>query len=572
MSLLPSPGSELKRRHILVVFACFILISCLQYSLRSYDDNRLTGWESVFRAADPLIVLFLLIPGSLAAWLFSRLPWPGRHPALVLFCISYAVSVLFWNEPELILDASRYFVQAKYMELHGPGYFFREWGRGIFAWTDMPVMPFLYGLLFRLFGESRLVIQLLTTFFFSMTPVLTFLVGKRLWDKETGFIGGLLLLGIPYLFPQVPLMLVDIPLMFFFLLSVYIFIVAVEQGGIMIGLASVPICLTFFVKYSSALLLTELPVIAGVYFMQSLGREKNATIPSQAVLIRGAAVIVISGLLIGFVFMAKTDVFLAQIKLLLDYQKPGLSRWGESFFSTFLFQVHPVLSLAGIISLWAAFRKRDLKYIIVLWLPLLIAVLQIRRTRYLIAIFPMVSLMAAYGLMQIKRVDLRRSIAAGVVASSVVLAFFAYRPFLNTVSVVNLKDAGQFIDTLRGDALEVITAYEGNPETSPAVAVPMLDLFTDRQITYRDLKGPASIPRDVAVSSMRFTWEYRNPPYYEAPRRSGLPGTVVVVITDIRGELPGTVRDATRGYASVRLFEADEQEFAFKTYVRVYFN
>ncbi|MHB8882009.1 MAG: ArnT family glycosyltransferase [Thermodesulfovibrionales bacterium] len=539
--------------------------------MRSHDDNRLTSWESAFRAADPLLVLSLLIPGIMAAWLFPRLPGPGRHPAVFLFGTAYAASVLFWSEPELILDASRYFAQAKYLELYGAGYFFREWGRGIFAWTDMPVMPFLYGVLFRLFGESRLIIQLLTTFCFSMTPVLTFLVGERLWDKETGFTGGMLLLGIPYLFPQVPLMLVDIPLMFFFLLSVYTFIVAVERGGVMTGVAAVPLCLTFYIKYSAVLMLTELLVITGVYVLQaSFRREKTAALPAKEVLLRGGAVFLISGLLIGIIFMAKTDVFLAQIKLLLDYQKPGLARWGESYSSTFLFQVHPVLSLAALFSLWTAIKKRDHKYIIVLWLVLLVFVLQIRRTRYIIAVFPMLSLMAAYGLMQVTRVDLRRFMTAAVVVSSVVTAFCAYRPFLNTVSVVNLKDAGQFVNTLRGDTLEVITAYANNPEAGPAVAVPILDLFTDRQVYYRDLTEAATIPEDAAVSSMRFTWEYRNPPYYEVPRRTGLKDTVVVVITDIRGDLPGTVREATRGYASVRTFEADEHEFAFKTYVRVY--
>ena len=63
------------------------------------------------------------------------------------------------------------------------------------AWTDMPLVPFLYGLIFKFFGESRLYIQIFTTFFFSMTVVLTYMIGKTLWDEDTGLYGGMLLLG-----------------------------------------------------------------------------------------------------------------------------------------------------------------------------------------------------------------------------------------------------------------------------------------------------------------------------------------------------------------------------------------
>ena len=62
-----------------------------------------------------------------------------------LFIVSFAVSAMFWQEPEMIVDASRYFTQAKHLELYGFGYFFREWGNGINAWTDLPAIPFLYG-------------------------------------------------------------------------------------------------------------------------------------------------------------------------------------------------------------------------------------------------------------------------------------------------------------------------------------------------------------------------------------------------------------------------------------------
>jgi hypothetical protein len=94
------------------------------------------------------------------------------------------------------VDASRYFTQAKHLELYGVKYFVSEWGKDINAWTDMPLVPFLYGVVFSIFGETRIYIQILNTTFFSLTAVLTFELGKILWDEETGFFAGVLL-GAP---------------------------------------------------------------------------------------------------------------------------------------------------------------------------------------------------------------------------------------------------------------------------------------------------------------------------------------------------------------------------------------
>src|SRR5208282_6633323 len=132
------------------------------------------------------------------AFILSKTPVPARYPAPFLFALSFCCASLLWREPEMIVDASRYFTQAKHLELYGTGYFLREWGKTIEVWTDMPLMSFIYGLVFRYLGEARIYIQLVTTLLFSFTVVLTYMIGKTLWDKETGFYGAMFLLGIPY--------------------------------------------------------------------------------------------------------------------------------------------------------------------------------------------------------------------------------------------------------------------------------------------------------------------------------------------------------------------------------------
>ena len=91
------------------------------YLFRSLDDNRLTSWRWVFDAPSRLFAL--AAAGVALANLLAALPLPGRRPGAVLFLSSFAVGAGFWGEPEVIVDAARYFTQAKYLAVHGPGRF-----------------------------------------------------------------------------------------------------------------------------------------------------------------------------------------------------------------------------------------------------------------------------------------------------------------------------------------------------------------------------------------------------------------------------------------------------------------
>ena len=243
---MPVHGSLLNKFYHTLLISLFTLsVFPVLFIFRSVDDNRLTSWQWTFAHVDVSWIFLALILGIIFAYLLSRVSFPEHAPVLFLFLSSFVVSIIFWKEPEVLVDASRYFTQAKHLKVYGIKYFITEWGRDIHAWTDLPLVPFLYGLIFKSLGESRMYIQILTTFFFSMTCVLTYLIGKTLWDRDTGFFGGMLLLGIPYLLPQVPLMLVDIPTMFFLTLSIFTFIKAMERGRSCIAFSSCAVFLAF---------------------------------------------------------------------------------------------------------------------------------------------------------------------------------------------------------------------------------------------------------------------------------------------------------------------------------------
>jgi hypothetical protein len=271
----------------LLVFILSLATPLVLYLSRHLDDNRLTSWNWVFNVVSPSRFLVVLIAVLLLAWLLSRASFYEKGKPFVLFVTSFVMATAFWSEPEVIVDAARYFTQAKHLKVYGLGYFAEQWGKSIFAWTDLPLVPFLYGLVFKFFGEHRVLIQALNTIFYSLTVVLTYQLGKTLWDEETGFWGGILL--------------VDVPTMFFFMLAVVTCVYALKKGGAnRIVLASFSLFLVFYVKYSSWMLLTVIPVIYAYFLFKN---------PVQAAR-RGGVLALLSLVFIGILFVLYKDIFM----------------------------------------------------------------------------------------------------------------------------------------------------------------------------------------------------------------------------------------------------------------------
>jgi len=533
------------------------------FVLRALDDNRLTSWRWVFSAEDALRFLLLLAAAVLVAHAAARSGSRLRRPGLVLFAGAYAAAALLWSEPEVIVDAARYFTQAKHAEAYGIGYFLKAWGGEIQAWTDLPLVPLLYGAIFKLFGEERAYIQACTSLLFAGATVFTYLIGRMLWSEALGLAAGALLLGMPYLLTQVPLTLVDVPTMFFLTLAVWATLEALWRGGpVRLALACAAIALALLSKYSVWLMSSVLPVAAVVAVVESRAR------PAQA-LRRTGAIAVASALLVALALFPMAEVIGAQLALLRDFQAPGLGRWEESFASTFLFQIHPFIAVAAVVSMYLAWRARDGRYAIIAWLPLLMLVLGIRRARYLVPMFPMLALMAAYGLQAIRPAALRRHTVLCVVASSLVISLFGFLPFLKGASAANLKHAGAYLDTLGDESIEVVTLPQVHVPVNPAISVPLLDLHTGKRlIAVAEQSPPPEAGR--ANSPLRFTWEYRSSAYYGAPSRDGRRLPVAVIASDAATKLPPWLARRLAGHRLAREFTDSENVFGYRTFVSVY--
>lgn len=550
-----SPAAE----RILVSVAALGIIAAL-FLARDHDDNRLTSWRWVFSEGAPALLFGLTAAGIALANMAALPALHQRRPAVLLFLVAFAVGRCFWAEPEVIVDASRYFAQAKHLEIHGLGSFWAEWGRKVSAWTDLPLMPLLYGLAFANLGEARWVVQAATTLMFAGTAAVTVRIGQELWDAELGFAAGALLLASPYLLTQVPLMLVDVPTMFFFALAVFAVLKGCRRGTWpWLLAAAMAVSAAMLAKYSTWLLLSIVPVIAAVLHRTG---ERRA-------LARAGAIALLSGVMVASALLAHRESFLRQLALLRSYQAPGLRRWGESHASTFLFQIHPFLTLSAMVSLGRALWRRDWKFVIVLWPVLLLIGLDIHRARYLVPVFPMLALMGAFGLKQVRERATRSLIVACAAASSVVVALFGFLPFLEGTSAANLAAAGQFLDALEAKRIEVYTVASRGSEVNPAVAVPLLDLFTAKELS---LAGAASAepPKGAETSALRFTWEYRRPDYYE-PTHGDAPRAIVVISEAAGGPpLPEHLAAELEGYHLARSFSRWEGIFRYRTMLDVY--
>jgi hypothetical protein len=548
--------------YLLIISLLALLVFLTQYTFRYLDDNRLTSWQWAFTDVYIARVSIFLVIGLFIAYLLSISSLFERRPVLSLFFTSYIVSLFLISEPEVIVDVSRYFTQAKYLELYGVGYFLKEWGRGIDAWTDMPLVPFLYGLIFRFLGESRLFIQFLTISFFSMTVILTYMIGRDLWDTDTGIYGGLFLLGMPYLLTQVPLMLVDVPTMFFLILSIFTYIKALRSGGLWIILSSVSMVSAVLSKYSTLLMLTILVVISLVFFIE---RKEYRQLSKSAILRRTVMVYLITGTFLVLIIVTKFDVIKTQLDILFNYQKPALKGWSEGLVSTFLYQIHPFITITAICSLYVALKKRDARYLIISWLVLIILLMQIRRIRYTLIVFPLFALMASYGLKGFGNQRLRGFFSYTAVVFSIIITFTVYLPFLQRMAPVNLGSAGDFLNSKAIEAVMVVTVPSEERILNQAVTVPLLDLYFKGDIYYQQRDIPPPPFEEFRMSPLRFTWEYRIPEYYTHKGK-----VKAIVIISNRKPLP--LPDRLIGdFDRVVDFQKSTGFFRYSPSVRIYY-
>ena len=263
---------------------------------------------------------------------------------------------------------------------------------------------------------------------------------------------------------------------------------------------------------------------------------------------RAAAVAAGVLVLMGVFLVAKFDVIAGQISLLRSFQLPALGRWGESLLSMFFFQIHPFITISAVLSVYLAIKKKDVKYAIIVWMLLVVMVLELRRIRYMLVLLPMLALMAAYGLEIVRRVEYRKFIAANAVVTAALIVTIGYLPFFQHTSANNIKQAGEYLNSIQAGTTEVYVLTQTNSSVNPAVAVPMLDLFTHQQLVYHADSGTTQAALAIAELPWRWTWEVGSPGYLSPVGTSGAASTVVVIQSEAGQAVPDSLAERIDGY------------------------
>ncbi len=511
---------------LLFLFNCAVGFS--YFLFRKFDSNTLVNWNWITVIEGPWRLYIIFISAGLLPLVFEilepRMPLRGSSPIskgrYLLILLAIALVIPLSRVPQVIIDSSRYFIQAKYLSLYGLWEYLRDWGEGLDAWTDLPLIPAFYGVSFKVFGEGPVGVLLINISLLVLTLCCLYGIGANLWSERVGVYSSLMLLFSYYLLIQLPLMLVDLGSMALFTFSLYLFIHALRRSDKSTLLYSgVCISASLLTKYSVWLFsLLIYPITILVLYIR---------FRDSSILKRATSILCLSLLILGLMIGAKYQVFKDQIFLLSGFQRHGLSRWKEFSLGTLFFQIHPLFSLMLFYALLKGIRRRD----ILLLIPSagLLLFLCIHRSRYILPLLPLVSLLAGYGLWSLGSDRLRRQALATGMLTSLSIALFLYVPFLRMASSQNLTDAADYLHRNGCRSVHVVSRPQTGSGGNTAPLVALFDLYYRGEII--SVTG-WEVKQTEGYHPLVFTWLIKSPPFYPENRdRSG--GSQVVIASEL---------------------------------------
>ena len=232
---------------------------------------------------------------------------------------AFAAGLALAGEPEVVIDASRYFTQAKQLELFGPSVFLPRLGRRT-ARLDRPAaagVPLRVGL--SPLRRAPPAAAGLHRRSLRADGIRDGAHRRTARDARAGARGALLLPPTPCLLVQVPLLMADVPAMSAVTVAFWAFLETLERGGARrIAVSALALAAALLAKYSTWVLLGGglwvHPASRGAAQQMGLGR------------LGGCAAIVAGALAPALFALAKPDLVQRQLALLAGFQWEGLRR------------------------------------------------------------------------------------------------------------------------------------------------------------------------------------------------------------------------------------------------------
>ncbi len=266
-----------------------------------------------------------------------------------------------------------------------------------------PLVPIIYGLGMRLLGVSQMAARTITAVFALGSGLLTYIIGRRLFNRQIALLAALLLFTFPLVFRLGAAAMVETPLTFFFTLTVLLTLRLAERPSLgrllLVGLA---FGVGLLSKYTMVFVL---PLAFGIITIQ--GSFKQAV--RYFVLMGVVGAVLLAGWLL---FANQLDILQQQFSTIMQYAGLVLTtEYGRQvLFETMSNRLPsalgvynlPLLAVGGLL---IVNRRRPADWIVLfwilsVWLPLS---LTLPDHRYFLPSFPAVALLAALGLQQIPK-------------------------------------------------------------------------------------------------------------------------------------------------------------------------
>jgi 4-amino-4-deoxy-L-arabinose transferase-like glycosyltransferase len=315
---------------------------------------------------------------------------------LLLVGVVYAHFQRLWP-----YDEESNYEAARMVAEQGPGELFANYSQ--IPWLGRwhpPLTPLMYGFAMRLFGVSLIVPRLVALALVFGTTLVTYYLGRELYDGETGVLAAFLFLSFPLVLRQGTVAMTDVPVMFFFSLGLLAILRMVHTPTTRLAVAAgLIIGAGLITKYT---MLFIYPVILSFFVTQPSFRRLKFR--------WGIVGVVSAGILGAWLAYAYRIGALAAFEssLITEFEpgyfvtEPGGNKWLLNSLLTKLSSALgayslPLLLLGGLIIVWQ--RKRS-DLLVLLWVGVVsvLLILSIPDHRYFMLIFPALAIMMAHGL------------------------------------------------------------------------------------------------------------------------------------------------------------------------------
>ena len=237
------------------------IIQCLWLAAIWRTGAANSGWKLPWLFVYSVLSFFLARSLSIHyAALFGRLQeYLVSHERRLLLALSvlvvgvggpYAYSQLGWP------DESRVFAAALVVADRGVEIFFDQYGQ--IPWLGKqhpPLVPLIYGFAFKWFGAHLAVARWVSLLFGLGSLLLTYAIGRMLYNRKLGFVSTLLFLSMPFFFRIGATALTDMPVTFFSVLALF-FVVRLREAPTFNLALLAGLCIGFglLCRYTAALL------------------------------------------------------------------------------------------------------------------------------------------------------------------------------------------------------------------------------------------------------------------------------------------------------------------------------